>query len=90
MIRSIRSDLRTSRPVAKYWAPIMKIRYMQPVDRGVTTLMYVGDDAVAAPTPAQLGIGVVAAIVALQSKGITRLAAIGVAALIGYRAYRVR
>lgn len=73
----------------------MKIRYMQPVDHGVTTLIYVGDDnaverAVASPTPAQLGIGVVAALVALQSQGVTRLVAMGVAGVIGYRALKSR
>ena len=73
----------------------MNISYKQPADRGVTTLMYVGDDeavdkAVAAPSPKELGVAAVAAIVALQSKGITRLAAAGIAGWIGYRAYKAR
>jgi hypothetical protein len=73
----------------------MQISYKPPSDRGVTQLMYVGDDdavdkAVAMPTAQELGIGVVAAIVALQSKGITRLAATGIAAFIGYRAIKAQ
>lgn len=57
--------------------------------------MYVGDDDVIdkvtqAPSPKELGVGVVAAIVALQSRGTTRLAAAGIAAFIGYRAYKAR
>lgn len=73
----------------------MNIHYTQPVERGVTTLMYVGDDdavdkAVQAPTAKELGIGAIAALVALQSKGITRLAALGVVGFIGYRAYKAQ
>lgn len=68
---------------------------MRPADRGVTTLTYVGDDdavdkAVAAPSPKELGVGAIAAIVALQSRGLTRLAAAGIAGWIGYRALRSR
>ena len=71
----------------------MQISYRPPADRGVTTLMYVGDSdavdkATAAPTPKEMAIGAIAAIVALQSKGITRIAALGVASFIGYRAYK--
>jgi hypothetical protein len=67
----------------------------KPMARGVTHLMYVGDDdavdnAVAAPTGKDLAIGAVAALVALQSRGITRLAAAGIATFIGYRALRSR
>jgi hypothetical protein len=68
-----------------------------PMSRGVTQLMYVGDDdavetAVAPPKPTtkDLAIGAVAALVALQSRGVTRLAAAGVAGYIGYRAYKSR
>ena len=73
----------------------MNITYKPPADRGVTTLMYVGDDdavekAVAAPSSKELLVGAVAVIVALQSKGVTRLAAAGVASYIGYRAYKAR
>ncbi len=73
----------------------MQVSYKPPADRGVTQLMYVGDDeavekAVAMPSSKQIAIGVIAAIVALQSKGITRLAATGVAGYIGYRAYQAR
>lgn len=73
----------------------MQILYKPPADRGVTTLMYVGDDdaiekATAAPSSKELLVGAIAAIIALQSKGITRLAATGVAGYIGYRAYKAR
>lgn len=73
----------------------MQISYKPPSDRGVTQLMYVGDDeavdnAVAAPSSKELLVGAIAAIVALQSKGITRLAATGVAGYIGYRALQAR
>ena len=73
----------------------MIVNYKPPADRGVTTLMYVGDDeavekAVAGPNSKELIVGAVAVIVALQSKGVTRLAATGVAGYIGYRAYRAR
>lgn len=73
----------------------MNISYKAPTDRGVTQLMYVGDDeavdkAVEAPSTKELGVAAIAAIVALQSKGITRLAATGIAAFIGYRAYKAR
>lgn len=73
----------------------MQITHKPPADRGVTTLMYVGDDdavekATAAPSSKEMLVGAVAVIVALQSKGITRLAAAGVAGYIGYRAYKAR
>lgn len=73
----------------------MNISYKPPADRGVTQLMYVGDDdaidkAVAAPSSKEMVVGVVAVIVALQSKGITRLAAAGIAGYIGYRAIQSR
>jgi hypothetical protein len=66
-----------------------------PEDRGVTTLMYVGDDnavdkATATPDSQELAIGAIAALVALQSKGLTRLAAAGVASYVGYRLYQAR
>jgi hypothetical protein len=73
----------------------MEVRYTSPADRGVTTLMYVGDDdavdkAVTAPSAKELLVGAIAAIVALQSRGVTRLAAGGVAGYIGYRLYKAR
>ena len=73
----------------------MQVTYKPPAERGVTTLMYVGDDdaverATAAPSSKELLVGAIAAIVALQSKGITRLAATGVAGYVGYRLYRAR
>jgi hypothetical protein len=73
----------------------MNISYKQPADRGVTTLMYVGDDdavekAVKASGLPEASFGILAALIALQTKGLTRLAAAGVAAFIGYRAYKAR
>jgi hypothetical protein len=73
----------------------MQVSYKPPVDRGVTQLMYVGDDeavekAVAAPSSKEMLVGAIAAIVALQSKGVTRLAAGGIAGYIGYRLYQSR
>lgn len=73
----------------------MNVSYKPPIDRGVTQLMYVGDDdavdnAVAAPSSKELLVGAIAAIVALQSKGITRLAATGIAGYVGYRAIKSR
>jgi hypothetical protein len=69
----------------------------KPMARGVTHLMYVGDDdavdnalAVPKPSPRELAVGAIAAVVALQSRGITRLAAAGIAAWVGYRAYKAR
>lgn len=67
----------------------------KPMSRGVTHLMYVGDDAavenaVAMPAGAELAAGAVAVLVALQSRGITRLVAGGIAAWVGYRAYKAR
>ncbi len=73
----------------------MQITYAPPGERGVTTLMYVGDDdavekATTTPSQKELAVGAIAVIVALQSKGITRLAAAGIASYIGYRAYKAR
>lgn len=73
----------------------MQITYNRPAERGVTTLMYVGDDeavekATATPSSKEMLVGIAAVIVALQSKGVTRLAATGVASYIGYRAYKAR
>lgn len=73
----------------------MQITYNRPVERGVTTLMYVGDDdavdkATAAPSDKEMLVGAAAAVVALQSKGITRLAALAVAAYVGTRALKAR
>lgn len=51
--------------------------------------MYVGDDEAVdkatRPSSTEIGAGVVAAFVALQSKGITRIAAAGIAAWVGWR-----
>lgn len=66
----------------------------RPWTRGVTQLMYVGDDDAVEnavkPTTGELAIGAVAAVVALQSRGATRLVAAGIATLIGWRAYKTR
>ena len=62
--------------------------------RGVTHLMYIGDDEAVEtavktkPSPKEIGIGVVAALVALQSRGIMRLVATGIAGYVGYKAYK--
>ncbi|HMA25319.1 MAG TPA: hypothetical protein VKP00_15020 [Gemmatimonadaceae bacterium] len=72
----------------------MQVTYKPPTERGVTTLMYVGDDDAVekaiTPSSKELLVGALAVIVALQSKGITRLAATGVAGYVGYRAYKAR
>lgn len=64
----------------------------RPFARGVSSLMYVGDiptvDPVTPPTKNELAAGAVAALVAWKSRGIVRLAAGGIAAWIGYRAYK--
>lgn len=67
----------------------------KPMTRGVTHLMYVGDDeavekALDPGSRNELIAGAVAAVVALQSRGITRLVAGGIAALVGYRALKSR
>ena len=70
----------------------MKVINHGPAQRGVTSLMYVGDDdaveKAVAPSPAAQLAGIVAAVVALQSHGVTRLAAAAVAGVIGYRSYK--
>jgi|GEM_PF-5521589 len=68
----------------------MKITYTQPAERGVTTLMYVGDDqavekATAAPSSTELLVGALAAHLALSARGVARLATGGYAAYIAYR-----
>lgn len=73
----------------------VQISYKPPTERGVTTLMYVGDDeavekATNAPSDKEMLVGAGAAIVALQSKGITRLVALAIAAYVGTRALNVR
>jgi len=66
----------------------------KPRSRGVTQLMYVGDDEAVEhalkPAPRELAVGAVAAVVALQSRGITRLVAAGIASWVGYRAWTSR
>jgi len=72
----------------------MIIERRKPFSRGVDQLMFVGDatspveKATSAPDPKQIGIVAVAALVALKSKGIVRLAAGGIAAVMGYQIYQ--
>ena len=71
----------------------MHISYRQPADRGVTTLMYVGDDdavdkALTSPTKQQLIVGAIAALVAIKGSGIIRIAGGCVAGYVGYRFYK--
>lgn len=71
----------------------MQITYTQPAERGVTTLMYVGDDqavekATAAPSSTELLVGALAAHLALSARGVARLATGGYAAYIAYRLLR--
>lgn len=63
-----------------------------PMTRGVSQLMYVGDDGIATGKPSgnELAVGAVSAYVALSSRGLVRLASAGIAAWIGYRAYKAR
>lgn len=68
-----------------------------PAARGVTQLMYVGDDeavdkatAAVPPTTGTLAVGAISAVVALQSRGITRLVAGGIASWVAYRYVRAR
>lgn len=73
----------------------MEIRTRRPFARGVSQLMYVGDDeavdkAVAAPSAKDVGAGLVAALVAAKSKGVVRLAAAGIASWMAYRVYKAR
>ena len=61
------------------------------VRRGVTQLMYVGDDDAAETAVASgknVPIAIVAAVVALGARGGLRVIAAGVAAVFGYRAYK--
>jgi len=71
----------------------VQITYTQPAERGVTTLMYVGDDqavekATAAPSSTELLVGALAAHLALSARGVARLATGGYAAYIAYRLLR--
>ncbi len=64
----------------------------KPMSRGVTHLMYVGDDdavekALDPGSRNELIAGAVAAVVALKTRGVTRLLAGGIAAIVGYRAF---
>lgn len=76
----------------------MEIKRQRPFARGVDTLMYVGDDAATEaatspmPSTTTLGIGLLALIIAAKGKGVTldRVAAAGIAAVIGYRVYEAK
>lgn len=73
---------------------LMQIEQAAPMARGVDTLMYVGDsDAVekaTTPSSTEMGLGALAALVALKTKGITRWGAAGLAGWIGYRLWQSR
>lgn len=63
--------------------------------RGVSQLMYIGDTppevvATGKPSAKELAAGAVAAYVALSSSGLVRLVSGGIAAWVGYRAYKSR
>lgn len=65
----------------------------RPRSRGVTQLMYVGDDDAvekATSTTGMKALGVIAALIALKSKGTTRLAAAGIASYVAYKTYLSR
>ena len=68
----------------------MKITYTPPAERGVTTLMYVGDDqaverATSGPSSIELLAGTLAAYLALGTRGVVRAASGGYAAYLAYR-----
>lgn len=67
----------------------MKIHYAEPADKGVTALMYVGDDnaidQALAPAPhGELVLGVLALVVAVNSRGLTQAVAGGVLGAVIY------
>lgn len=67
----------------------------KPMSRGVTHLMYVGDDeavenAVAGPGALELAASVAGVVYVLQDKDIPRPAAWGIAAYLAYRALKPR
>lgn len=73
----------------------MQITYVPPAERGVTTLMYVGDDqavekATAAPSSTELLVGALAAHLAVSARGVARLATGGYAAYIAYRLFKTQ
>jgi hypothetical protein len=66
-----------------------------PYSRGVQHLMYVGDDHAGAPAPASLStgdkvMGALALLGALQTKGVARVASVGIASWIAYKALHGR
>lgn len=68
----------------------MNISYRPQAERGVTTLMYVGDDqvvdrATATPSSTELLVGALAAHLAVSARGVARIATGGYAAYIAYR-----
>ena len=66
----------------------------KPFARGVSQLMYVGDDTAipasnhAMPSNTEFAAGAVSLLVAMKSRGIVRLAAAAVAGWVGYNAYQ--
>lgn len=69
----------------------MQITYTKPAERGVTTLMYVGDDQSvekatgSTPSSLELLLGAAAAYFALEARGVARVASGGYAAYTAYR-----
>jgi hypothetical protein len=66
-----------------------------PYSRGVQQLMYVGDDQAGAPAATGLStthkvIGALALYGALTKKGVTRVASIGIASWVAYKAMHGR
>ena len=74
----------------------MQIVRHRPAARGVTELMYVGDDqavenAVAGrPTTDEFLAGLASALIALKSKGLLQVAGASIASVIAYRWYNSR
>ncbi len=73
----------------------MQIEYHKPAARGVATLMYVGDDqaverAVAAPTPLEMGLGVLGVALALLGRGTLRGLGVATALVVGVKYARSR
>jgi len=71
----------------------MIIQRHRPVTRGIDRLQYISgtaelEAAIAAVTPKEVGLGAVAAFVALKSKGIVRIAAAGAAAYVAWQLWQ--
>jgi len=71
----------------------MIIQRHRPVTRGIDRLQYISgtaelEAAIAAVTPKEIGLGAVAAFVALKSRGIVRIAAAGAAAYVAWQLWQ--